>query len=105
MLDFNQDVYTGPLAKALAEEDLGMHCLMEPALGEKVPNSHFQGKGQITTMFGTGIVQGNAMCYPHWYGVGDHRVFLLEISASSLFGGEYPMILAPSHRQLNCKIS
>jgi hypothetical protein len=45
------------------------------------------------------------MCYPHWYGIGDHRVFVLEISASSLFGGAYPSIATPTTRQLNCKIT
>lgn len=106
LIDSNQDVYKGPLAASLAQTGLDMRCLMEPVLGEKVPNSHFRGSGKLTTMFGTpGLVQGHAMCYPHWYGIGDHRVFLLEISASSLFGGEYPTILTPSSRRLNCKIS
>jgi hypothetical protein len=45
------------------------------------------------------------MCYPHWYGVGDHRVFLLEISAASLFGGDYSKIARPSSRLLTCKIT
>ena len=45
------------------------------------------------------------MCYPHWYGVGDHRIFLLEISAASLFGGEYPSIMRPTSHALTCKIA
>jgi len=79
---------------------------MEPAIGETVQNSHFRGSGKITTMFGTpGLIQGNSMCYPQWYGFGDHRVFLLEILSSSLFGGEYPTIAGLASRQLNCKIT
>ena len=54
---------------------------------------------------GSGLVSNNAMCFPHWYGIGDHRVFVLVISATSLFGGEFPTISTPTARSLNCKIS
>jgi len=102
----NQDVYTGKLATRLSKQDIQLSCLMEPALGTRVPNSHFRGKGKISTIFGTpGLVEGHTMCYPHWYGVGDHRIFLLEISAASLFGGEYPSIMRPTWHALTCKIA
>jgi hypothetical protein len=45
------------------------------------------------------------MCYPHWYGIGDYQVFVMEISASSLYGGELATIATPAARQLNCKIT
>ncbi|KAL3803357.1 hypothetical protein HJC23_009321 [Cyclotella cryptica] len=105
-IDSNQDVYTGPLAIALRQASIQMSCMIHQALGEQVPNSHFRGSGKLSTIFGTpGLLEGNAMCYPHWYGVGDHRVFLLELSANSLFGGEYPAIARPTSRQLTCKIN
>jgi hypothetical protein len=105
-IDSNQDVYEGKLARCLTEDRINLSCLMEAALGEKVPNSHFRGQGKITTIFGSpGLVEGHAMCYPHWYGIGDHRVFLLEISANSLFGGIYPAITRPASRLLNSKIT
>jgi hypothetical protein len=104
-IDANQDVYGGKLALAL-RDSCQMACLLEPILGERVPNSHFRGTTAISTVFGTpGLVSNNAMCFPHWYGVGDHRVFVLELSAASLFGGEYPTIATPMARQLNCKIT
>jgi hypothetical protein len=105
-IDANQDVYRGKLAMRLALPDIQLTCLMEPALSGPVPNSHFRGTGKISTIFGSpGLVEGHAMCYLHWYGVGDHRVFLLEISAASLFGGDYPKIARPSSRLLTCKIT
>ena len=105
-IDANQDVYNGRLATRLASHDIQLTCLLEPALGCPVPNSHFRGTGKISTIFGSpGLVEGHAMCYPHWYRVGDHRVFLLEISAASLFGGEYPKIARPTSRLLTCKIT
>ena len=105
-MDANQDVYTGYLASKLKERPYNMTCMMADALGEQVPNSHFSGTRKISTFFGTpGIVTGHAMCYPHWFGIGDHRVLLLEFSAKAAFNGSYPKIASPSARTLNCKIS
>jgi hypothetical protein len=42
-----------------------------------------------------GLDVGDGMCFPHWYGVGDHRVFVVEVIASSLFEGAYSMITLP----------
>eukprot|EP00956_Cyclotella_meneghiniana_P029543 scaffold71866_cov64-Cyclotella_meneghiniana.AAC.1 len=83
-----------------------MCCLLQQAVGAKAPNSHFRGRKPITTIFGSnGLTVGDGMAFPHWYGVGDHRVFAVEVSAASLFGGNYPRIGAPSARSLNCKVS
>jgi len=105
-LDANQNVYDGELATRLGEAPINMCCLLEQAIGAKAPNSHFRGNKPITTIFGSnGLTVGDGMAYPHWYGVGDHRVFVVEVSASSLFGGKYPTIGSPKARTLNCKIS
>jgi hypothetical protein len=96
-LDANQNVYTGPLATALQDECYGLSCLFQAATGADAPKSHFRGSEPITTILGTGgLTVGDAMAYPHWYGVGDHRVFVLEVSAASLFGGKYPKTGSPS---------
>ena len=103
-MDANQDVYSGKLSQELATEPINMTCLMQQAMGEKVPNSHFSGKGQISTVFGSpGVATGNGMCYPHWYGVGDHRVMVLEIAALNAFEGSYPTISTPTARILSCR--
>jgi hypothetical protein len=39
-IDCNQDVYSGKLAQLLTDTTINMRCMMEPALGVKVPNSH-----------------------------------------------------------------
>lgn len=99
-------MYDGALTKALSETPLDMHCLLEDAMGCQVPNSHFRGTEKITTLFGTpGLVTGDGMVYPHWYEIGDHRVFILEVTADSMFGGEYPTMALPTLRSLNCKVS
>ncbi len=41
-IDANQDVYTGRLASMLKESPYNMHCMLEDAMGEKVPKLTFQ---------------------------------------------------------------
>ena len=104
-IDANQNIYSGHLAASLRRDHLNIQCLMEQATGERVPNSHFRGTGAISTIFGSaGLAHGHGCCFPHWYGVGDHRVMILELTAKSLFDGNYPTIPSPGARLLNCNI-
>ena len=104
-IDANQNIYSGHLAVALRQDALNMQCLMEQATGEKVPNSHFRGSSAISTIFGSvGLAHGHGCCFPHWYGVGNHRVMVLEITAKSLFDVNYPLIASPGAQRLNCRI-
>ena len=104
-LDANQDVYDGTLGMALSHPPFDMGCMMEQATGSRVPNSHHRGHVPISTIYGSkGIQTGDGMVYPHFYGIGDHRVFVLEVSAESLFGGDYPSVGRPNSRILNCRI-
>lgn len=103
-MDANHDVYTGCLAKSLQEHPYNMHCLLKEAV--QFPNTHFSGSQQISTFFGTlWIVTGHGMCYTYWFGIGDHRVMVLEISTKAPCNGHYPAISSPSARSLNWKIS
>jgi len=96
-IDANQDVYSGILAQKLKCEPLNMTCLLQQAMGEPVPNSHFTGKGKISTIFRTpGVLTGNGIYYHHWYGIGDHR----DMDA---FEGAYPTIATPTARILSCR--
>ena len=102
-IDANQNVYNGPLAKALGDAPFFMNCLIKETLGCPVPNSHHRGTEPITTIFGLpGLVTDHAICFPHWYGLGDHRLFVIEVASASLFGGRYPSIGRPGGRLLNC---
>ena len=83
-IDANQNVYSGKLAQRLRDPPFNMTCMLEEATGEQVPNSHFSGSRQISTIFGSrGIVTGQGVCFPHWFGIGDHRVMVLEFSAKA----------------------
>jgi hypothetical protein len=92
-LNANQNIYTGPLATALKDEKYGLSCLFQAATSADAPKSHFSGSEPITNIVGSGgLTVGDAMAYPHWYGIGDHWVFVLEISVASLFRGKFPKI-------------
>ncbi len=96
-IDANQNVYSCLLAKKLAEHPINMNCAVEKTIGERVPNSHHRGTTPISTVFSTpGITPQNAMVYPHWYNLRDHRVFIIKLDAYGLFGGLYPRIAPPS---------
>jgi hypothetical protein len=76
-MDANQHVYTGPISKELSQSPFHMTCMFQDTLGGPVPNSHHRGTTPITTMFGSpGLMVENAMVFPHWYGLGDHRLFV-----------------------------
>ena len=95
-INANQNVYQGALAQRLSQFPYYMECAVEKCIGAQVPNSHHRGSEPISTIFCiSGISPRHAMVYPHWYGIGDHRVFILELSARNLFGGTYPKIALP----------
>lgn len=73
--------------------------------GCKVPNLHHRGMTPISTVFGApDITPDHARVYPHRYGIGDHRVFNLKISAFHLFSGEYPTIATAKAQLLYCRV-
>ena len=79
-MDANQDVYSRKLSQELAKELINTTCVMQRAMGEAVPNSHFSGGKLISTIFGSsGVVTGQGICFPHLFGIGDHRVMVLKI--------------------------
>ncbi|KAL3788945.1 hypothetical protein HJC23_000229 [Cyclotella cryptica] len=84
-IDANQDVYRGSLATRLSQPDVQLHCLMESAMGEPVPNSHFRGKSQISTIFAVTGWNPDMPC--------------------ATPTGDYPTIARPKSRSLTCKIS
>jgi hypothetical protein len=105
-IDANQHVYTSPLSRTLLAAPLSMNCQLSDVTGSAVANSHFHGTTPISTIFGSPELKvGNRMCFPHWFGVGDHCVFIVEVSASTLFGDVYPSIALPTLCALNCWVS
>jgi hypothetical protein len=52
-IDANSDVYDGPLAKRLRQDDIRMSEVCQQILGHKSPKSHHSGNNPITGIFAT----------------------------------------------------
>jgi hypothetical protein len=70
-------------------------------LGHKSPNSHIDGKLPITGIFATsGLLCKNVFQSAHMYGIGDHRLFALDVDLTSLVGSELPKLVRQPGRRL-----
>jgi hypothetical protein len=100
-VDANSDVYDGILAKALASDDINMKEVCKEILGQKSPNSHVDGTLPITGIFATsGLLCKNVFQSAHMYGIGDHRLFALDVDLASLVGSELPKLVRQPGRRL-----
>jgi hypothetical protein len=103
MGDFNEDVYNGILSAQLAWEPLCLRELCKQTTGQLLPPTHNQGRIPIGAIFGTvGVESTAATLLPLGAGVGDHLVFLIDLSSQYLIGDAFPRVLPAAGRLLNC---
>jgi hypothetical protein len=103
MGNFNEDVYNGILSTQLAMEPLCLHELCKQTTGQLLPPTHNQGSIPIDAIFGTvGVESTAATLLLFGAGVGDHQVFLIDLSLQSLIGDTFPRVLPAPGRLLNC---
>jgi hypothetical protein len=101
--DFNENLYSGSLATRLAGEELRMVELCHRTTGVPLPPTHTHGQVPIDGVFSTsGILCTAITLLPSLMGVGDHRVFILDIDSASLLGEMFPLVVPISRRLLNC---
>jgi hypothetical protein len=101
--NFNENVYTGDLATALSRDNLRMQELCRQIIGDYLPPTHARGSVPIDAVFCTAGINGVAIALlPSQIGVGDHRVFMINIMSSSMIGDVFPWALPASGRLLNC---
>ena len=102
--DANSDVYNGILAQRLRKDDIRMTEKCREILGHDSPNSHHTGSLPITGIFATsGINCPNVLQSAHGAGVGDHRVFIMDIDLSSMIGEDFPKLIRLPGRKLQSK--
>jgi hypothetical protein len=103
-IDANSNVYDGVLAQRLSMDDIRMTEQCKQVLGHESPNSHVDGSSPITGIFATsGVVSCNVFQSAHRYGLGDHRVFIIDIDLTSLIGDEFPQVVRLPGRKLQAK--
>ena len=101
--DFNQNVYTGKLAKLLSEDGIRMHEICIRITGVPLPPTHIRGSIPIDAVFCTMGIDGVAAALlPSRTGVGDHRVFIVDVTSSSVLGDVFPRVIPAAGRLLNC---
>jgi hypothetical protein len=104
-IDDNENVSTGPLAKALQGNRLRMEEQTLCSTGKEAPHSHCTGKVAIGGMYTTpGIICTNSYLFPHGAGVSDHWFQLHDFDAHTVFSTDYPKIVHPQGRALRCRV-
>ena len=104
-IDVNENVYTGPLAKALQGNGLRMEEQTLCLTGKEAPHSLCTGKVAIVGMYVTpGIICTNSYLSPHGAGVGDHWFQLHDFDAHTVLCTDYPKTVCPHGRALCCGV-
>jgi hypothetical protein len=102
--DFNENVYTGRIAKRLEQADLNFSEQCLGCTGTHIPPTFRDGIMPINAVYAmAGIKCVNAYILPHKGGIGDHRCFILDFSSSSVIGTRFQNIVRCAARRLHCK--
>jgi hypothetical protein len=105
-MDHNEHTYDGPLGRALADKDgLGLQEAVLRHTGRKTGATFFRGSKPIDGLWVTSNIDIiNACVMPFGYGIGDHRMFILDVTMESLIGKNPTKVVRPTSRRLNSKM-
>jgi hypothetical protein len=105
-LDANSDIYKKELGQALVSEDgLNMSEVVGDYTGKQIGPTFFRGQKPIDGVWATKDLQVvNACVMPAGFGVGDHRMFVVDFRTQSLVGSSPPKVVRMAARRLNTKI-
>ena len=107
-MDANEHVYKKGLGKMLTDnEGLGMVEVVGAFTGKKIGATYFRNQSSkpIDAIWATPDVTVVGACImPVGYGVGDHRMFIVDFLTSSLVGRNPPTIVRSQARRLNTMI-
>ncbi len=105
-MDANEDVYRKSIGKALTSvEGLLMKEVVGSFTGKPIGATYFRGSKLINAVWAMADIQVAGACImPAGFGIGDHRLFVIDFVASSLVGEAPRKIVRAQARRLNCKI-
>lgn len=106
-MDVNDDIYRGEIAQALTGEAEGLRMVEAITHCTKVasPATYFRGSKPIDGCWTTtDVMVTNACLMPVGFGVGDHRLLVVDVTTESLIGKDPVKIVRPSARRLHNKI-
>ena len=105
-LDANENIYCGELGRQLTKLDgLGMKEVAGEFTARQLGATYFCGNEPIDGVWTTGdITVTNACVMPVGFGVGDHQLFVIDFSTTTLAGSGTATVARPALRRLNTKI-
>jgi hypothetical protein len=102
--DFNENVYTGRIAKRIVQADLNFSEQCLGCTGWHIPPTFRDGSMPIDAVYATALIKCvNAYIFPHKGGIGDHRCFIIDFSSPSVIGTRFQNIVRCTARRLHCK--
>ena len=105
-MDANEHIYKKSIGKLLTDPDgLAMNETVGDFTGQMIGPTYFRGSRPIDAIWSTSDLEVVGACImPCGYGVGDHRVFVVDFLTSSWVGDEPLKIVRPAARRLNTRI-
>ena len=105
-LDVNSDIYRKELGQALAYADgLNMSEVVGDFTGRQVGPTFFRGTKPIDGVWATKDIQVAKACVmPAGFGVGDHRMFVVDFRTQPLVGASPLKVVRMAARRLNTTI-
>jgi hypothetical protein len=94
------------IGKALKDiKGLAMKEVVGEFTGTPIGSTHFRGSKPINGVWVTSdILVSNVAIMPAGYGIGDHRLFVVDFLMMDMIGKSPPKIVRPASRRLNTKI-
>ena len=105
-MDANEHIYDKSLGKELTDAaGLDMSEVVGEFTGEKIGATFFRGTKPIDAVWATkDITVAGACVMPVGYGIGDHRLFVVDFLVSTLIGTAPIRAKRPKARRLNTKM-
>jgi len=105
-MDANENIYDKCIRKTLTcPAGLDMKEVVGNHTGKKIGPTYFRGTQPIYGVWATsGITVVGACVMPVGYGIGDHRMFIVDFTMASMTGKDPPRIVRPAARRFNTRI-
>ena len=105
-MDVNEHIYTKSMGRQITDPNgLAMVEVVGNHTGTNLGATYFRGTKPIDAIWATSDIQVvGARVMPCGYGVGDHRLFIIDFLISSMVGHSHRTVVRPAARRLNTRI-
>jgi hypothetical protein len=106
-MDANKNIYKKSIGKTLTDPSgLAMREVLGDFTGTPLGATYFRGSSPIDAVWATPDIQVVGACVmPCGFGIGDHRLFVIDFKTESLvIGAKPPRVILAGARRLNTKL-